>query len=257
MLHGRVVEARDAEAVADEAARIFVDAARLSIDARGRFLVALAGGRTPRALYERLAKPPHRAMVDWPRVTVLFSDERCVPPDDERSNFRMAHEALLAHVPASVHRMRGELSPDEGAREYEAVLRSLGAETLKHRTMSGESVQSIDVPRLDLVLLGMGPEGHTASLFPHQPALAEERRLCIAAKVPAEPPDRITFTLPTIDAARAVLITVAGRDKAPVMRIVREAPDAPGPLADEHPILHVRPSSGELFWVLDAALAGS
>src|ERR1700682_478333 len=144
----------DPQSLAEAAARHVVERAQAAIRERGRFSIALSGGSTPRDLHLRLASPPLRDQIDWARVHVFFGDERCVPPDDERSNFRMADETLLSKVPvprAQIHRMRGELPPEEAAADYERQPRQFFA---------------ADPPRLDLILLGMGDNGHTASLFP-------------------------------------------------------------------------------------------
>src|ERR1051326_6588109 len=161
----------DAAALADAAARHIVGLGQAAIDARGAFSIALSGGSTPRELHRRLANAPLVSQLDWPRVHVFFGDERCVPPDHPDSNYRMASETLLSHVPvldAHVHRMRGEIPPEEGAVEYEQELRAFFA---------GEP------PRLDLILLGMGDNGHTASLFPGLQAVHEQTRWVVAEDV--------------------------------------------------------------------------
>jgi 6-phosphogluconolactonase len=198
--------------------------------------VALAGGGTPRRTYELLAEPPHRAAVPWGLCQVFFGDERCVPPDHADSNHRMAREALLSRVPippAQVHRIRGEAEDaDAEAARAEAELRAaLGP-----------------APRLDLAVLGMGPDGHVASLFPGSPALAEERRLALAVVAAKPPPRRITLTLPALCAAEAALFLVAGAEKAERVAEVLSgrAPDLPAS--------RVRPA-GESIWLLDAAAA--
>jgi len=163
---------------------------------------ALAGGSTPRALYERLAG----ADLPWSDIECFFGDERCVPPDDPASNYRMAHEALLAHVPATAHRMRGE---DCDAEAYERVLR----ERLGER------------PRFDLVLLGLGEDGHTASLFPGDPALEERERL--VRRVEGPDVARLTLTLPVLSAARVALFLVAGASKREALARLIEGADIP------------------------------
>jgi 6-phosphogluconolactonase len=229
----RVEIAPDPEALARRAA---AEIAGRAAAARGRFAVALAGGSTPRRTYELLAGSPHRQAVPWGQVEIFFGDERCVPPDDPASNHRMAREALLDRVPippARIHRIRGE-APDAAAAaaEYEAVLRAaLGAGA-----------------RLDLVLLGMGQDGHVASLFPGSEALAETGRLVRAVLSPAPPVRRITLTLPALDAAAAALFLVAGAEKA---ERVAEVLSGRGP---DLPAARVRPA-GETLWLLDAAAA--
>jgi 6-phosphogluconolactonase len=192
-----LVVAADVEALARVAAdRVRVLAAD-AIAARGRFRLALAGGSTPRALYAQLASTSD---VDWTRTDVFFGDERAVPPDDAQSNFRMARETLLAPAavpPENVHRLRGEDPElDAAARRYEALL------------------GGPDAPPLDLALLGMGADGHTASLFPGTTALDERQRLCVALDVPSLGARRLTLTYPALLAARDLLFLVAGADKA-------------------------------------------
>ena len=226
----------DADAVADEAARRFVDAARTAVAARGRFVVALAGGSTPKATYERLASPSWRGEVDWPRVQVCFGDERAVPPDHRDSNYGMARRALLDHVPvaaAHVHRIEGE-RPDADAR-YEHALHALLPDGV-----------------FDLVLLGMGPDGHTASLFPHTPALHERHRRVVKNHVAKLQADRFTITFPTINAARAVVLTVCGAEKAPALLAIGLHPDE----MELYPVLGVAPRAGALTWLLDRSAAG-
>ncbi len=225
-----LVRAADAAAVVDRAARFVVDAAAGSIAERGRFRIALAGGSTPKALYRRLATPEFAAQIRWAAVEVFFGDERGVAPDHPDSNYAMAEEALLRRVPldpARVHRMEGELDPAEAARRYEAVLGH--------------------VP-LDLALLGLGEDGHTASLFPGSPALSERDRWVAATVGTKPPPRRITLTLAALDAARQIAFLVTGAGKAAILpRLVREldedAPTLPAAL--------VRP--GKLYLFADVA----
>ena len=184
-----------------EAAEVALRCAELVRDeiARGARTLVLAGGSTPRRCYEVLAGLD----VAWGRVTVLFGDERCVAPDDPESNYRMACDALLSRVhPASVHRMAGELGPDEAAAAYDAVVRSL--------------------PGLDLVLLGVGQDGHTASLFPGNPAL-EATGMAVAVRgAPKPPPERVSLTLPALRSARRVVVLATGRDKAEAVALARD-----------------------------------
>ena len=204
--------------------------------AAGRQL-ALSGGSTPRAAYERLAALD----LDWSRCTLWFGDERCVPPDDERSNFGMVRAALLDRLPAgdgpAVRRIRGELGPDEGAAAYERELRDAFGD---------------GPPRLDLVLLGIGPDGHCASLFPNDPALGERRRSAVGVPRAGLPPfvPRVTLTLPAINAAREVVFLIAGAEKADA--VARAFGGEPTP---EVPASLVRPSSGRLELLVDAAAA--
>lgn len=232
----RVMVVQDAEALAalaaDEIARRMARAA----EARGLASLALAGGATPRRTYERLADPDRHEGVPWEKVLLFFGDERCVPPDHPDSNHRMVREALLSRLAlpaANVHRMAGEAADaDRAAAAYEAELRdALGP-----------------APRLDLVVLGMGPDGHVASLFPGSPALGETARLAVAAEARLPPVRRITLTLPALNAARAVLFLVAGAAKAEAVAAVLAGR---GP---ELPASRIQPE-GELVWLLDREAA--
>jgi 6-phosphogluconolactonase len=242
---GELRRVADAEAVAREGAQRIAAAAARAVAERGRFTIALSGGSTPRRLYELLADPagPFRESVPWERVHVFFDDERHVPPDHPDSNYRMARMALLARVPAgSVHRMRGERREARtAAEEYEAELGSFfGASP------------GIDLPpRLDLVLLGLGADGHTASLFPGSAALGEGSRWVVAPFVERLGVFRITLTLPVLNRAREVLFLVSGAAKAEALsRSLAPPPDAPFP-----PAALVRPEAGTLVWLADAAAA--
>lgn len=213
------------------------EAAAEAIEERGVFTLALSGGSTPRALYELLASDEYRARIQWSNVIILFGDERAVDPSDSLSNWRMASEALLDRVPLdakNVHRMRGEALPlEDAAKEYGLLIQELGTV-------------------LDVCLLGMGDDGHTASLFPHSPALAERKHRCVATPPATLEPyiPRLTLTYRVFDAARHVWILAAGASKAPRLRQVLAGPTQP----DEQPIQGLRPS-GELVWFLDEAAA--
>ena len=237
-----VIVVADQEALAETAAQLVVDVAAEAVDARGRFSLVLAGGATPRATYRRLAQSPLRDRVAWRRARVFFGDERAVPPEHPESNYRMAYETLLSRVdvPATqVFRIRAEADDtDAAAAEY---ARTLG-EVLG--TRRGE------LPRFDLVLLGLGVDGHTASLFPGSPVVREVFRPVAAVHAAAAAiPERITLTLPVINAAACVVYLVAGAEKAKVVRAV---------LADQAtvPAAMVRPENGTLVWLLDRAAAG-
>ena len=231
----------DPDALAATAARLIADTAADAIDARGRFMWALAGGETPRSTYAKLALPPFRERVDWHRTWVFFGDERAVPPDHPDSNYRMAHETLLGKVPipaAQVLRIHGEAPDSEvAAAEYARVLNEAFG------TRRGE------LPRFDLVLLGLGVDGHTASLFPGSPVLREIFRAVAAVHVAAASiPQRLTLTLPVLNAAARVVFLVAGPEKTKVVKAV------PGERAIL-PAAMVRPDPGELVWLLDRAAA--
>ncbi|HEU5197439.1 MAG TPA: 6-phosphogluconolactonase [Methylomirabilota bacterium] len=236
----------DATALADAAARAIVEIAEAAVKARRRFTVALAGGNTPRTTYERLAASPQREQMPWDRTWIFFGDERAVPPDHPDSNYRMANAALLSKVPvpsAQVARIRGEAEDSEvAAADYTRVI----AEAFGSRR--GE------LPSFDLILLGMGVDGHTASLFPGSPVLKEVFRPVAAVHAAAAAiPERLTFTFPLINAAARVMFLVAGSEKAKVVKAVMT--DSGTSL----PASMVRPINGRLTWLLDrpaAALLG-
>jgi 6-phosphogluconolactonase len=227
--------AEAARAAAEELAAAGADA----ITDRGVFRVALSGGTTPMRLFDTLATARYRSRVDWMKTRVFFVDERCVPPSHERSNYRLAKEHLLGplRVPsANVFRMKGEDEPRRAAAAYEKVLR----EEFGGRT-----------PRFDLVLLGLGPDGHTASLFPGTPALAEKTRWVVSNPSPTPGERRLTLTLPVLNAGRRVLFLVAGADKASVVAtlLIKK------PGYRKLPASRVRPPRGSLVWILDERAA--
>jgi len=229
----------DPEAVSRATADLFVKLAREAVSARGRFQVALSGGHTPFRTYQLLAEPPRRERTPWPQMEVFWGDERCVPMDDERSNAGMAARTLLAHVPVmsgNVHPIRCAGDPDAGAVDYEALLRT----------------RFPSIPNFDLILLGLGPDGHTASLFPESPVLAEQKRW-VAAVHPGESDiQRVTLTPTVINAARVVAFVVTGRNKARALHAVLE-----GPLDHRRlPAQLIHPRRGRLIWLTDKAAAG-
>lgn len=211
-----------------DALSLIREAAGEALVARNEFRLALSGGSTPKPVFEALAQEP----LDWSRVVITFSDERCVPPTDEQSNYLMARRALLDHVallPENILRMEGELQPAEAAQEYEAAL--------KERSHSGE------IYRHDLLLLGMGDDGHTASLFPDTQALEVTDRLVVENYVPKLDTWRITFTYPLINAARHVLFLVKSNGKEEMLKEVfaQESP---------YPCSQVIPHAGKVTWLL-------
>jgi 6-phosphogluconolactonase len=225
------------EELAGAAAREFAAKAEEAIEERGRFAVVLAGGSTPKATYEILASD-YADRIDWSNVHVFFGDERTVPPDHEDSNYRMARETLLSHIRVGgVHRIRCELPSDEAAAAYEVELRDFFGEEL---------------PRFDLILLGIGTDGHTASLFPETPALEVQDRLVVANPVPKLDTIRITLTVPVINVARSVVFLVAGEDKAGALKVILEGDPDPR----EYPARLIQPPGGP-EWMLDRAAAGA
>jgi 6-phosphogluconolactonase len=226
------------QAAADE----FVRSAKEAVSQRKRFTVALSGGSTPKGLYTLLAA---NAPTDfpWAQMFFFFGDERHVPPSDSESNFKMANESLLSKVSiptANVFRVPAE-NPDAGAasQEYENSLRKFF------------SLKDVEFPRFDLILLGMGPDGHTASLFPETGALKEKSRLVVANWVEKFKTNRITFTLPLLNAARCVTFLVSGTDKAPALHEVLEGRAA----GEKYPSKLVQPTDGDLIWLVDRAAA--
>ena len=233
----RIEVCRNEEHLAACIAARFVELAGRALGSRGWFRVALAGGATPRAAYGLLPQDHMAWQVVWPAVQLFFSDERCVGPDHPDSNFRMAQEVLLSKVPlppANVHRMRGEDDPAAAALAYDQEIRA----------------QFGDQPaRFDLVLLGMGADGHTASLFPGG-ADTEPGKLVAATTAP-DGGRRISLTLPAINAARTVLVMVSGERKAAMLKRVLGAGARPEGL----PIQQVKPADGQLLWLIDQAAA--
>ncbi|HEY1268174.1 MAG TPA: 6-phosphogluconolactonase [Candidatus Binatia bacterium] len=225
--------------LARRAAVEWMRAADEAIARAGRFAVALSGGNTPRALYTELAGGEFRSRIAWDRVHFFWGDERCVPADHADSNYRMAYEALLARVPvptANIHRIETERGTEKAAAAYEAVLRDFF------------SSSPDTFPRFDLILLGIGEEGHTASLFPGSPALEERDRLVTAVYVEKLKTDRITFTLPMLNSAAEVAFLVAGKSKAAVVKeTLRDGADVPA--------ARVAPANGRLSWFLDKEAA--
>jgi 6-phosphogluconolactonase len=237
----------DAAALAAAAVERFVQAAEQAIVERGRFVVALSGGSTPRRMFELLARGRLVSRVDWSRVHIVWGDERCVPPTDAESNYRMAREALLDHVPvppANVHRMHGEDDPERAAAAYESTLRVL------FRTASGPP-SAEPGQNIDLALLGLGDNGHTASIFPGS-AIVDERERWVASEfVPAVSMWRITMTAPLLNAATRILFLVSGGSKASVLERVLEGPRAP----HELPAQLIAPTRGRIEWLVDRAAA--
>ncbi len=213
----------DPAAVSRAAAEFVVDASADAVDATGRFLVALSGGETPRGLYERLAGPGYAERIPWESVHVFWGDERCVPPFDPQSDYLMAKETLLDHVPIAdghVHRIRGEDDPELVAAEYERLLRrTFGAMTGAPPTDAGA--------RLDLALLGLGEDGHTASLFPRTAAVQEGLRWAMPVEAPAAPRRRVSLTPPILNASGRKLFLVSGAHKASALAAALEGPRDP------------------------------
>ena len=235
----------DAQELTRAAAGLFLEVGKQAIAERNRFLVALSGGSTPKALYSILANDKYAQQLDWSKVHFLFGDERSVPPTHADSNFAMANAILFSplHIPsAQIHRMRGEDPPETAAAQYETTLRHLTT------AVPGQW------PRLDLVLLGMGDDGHTASLFPDTASLTEQTRWVVPSTSPQGTRARVTLTLGVINHASVILVLVAGLNKAAVVRrLLEQRPGDPGP----YPAALVRPETGRLLWYLDRAAASA
>jgi len=233
------------EQVASSAVDEFVARAQRAIEHHGRFTVALSGGSTPKTMHTVLAERcvENPTLVDWSRVQVFFGDERHVPPDHPDSNYGMARDTLLSKVPippANVHRMRCE-NPDaaKAAAEYDREL-------IASFQLQGED----HLPSFDLIFLGMGPDGHTASLFPGTDAVQETKKRVVANWVPKMKTWRVTFTRPVINNAKCVMPMICGKDKAAPLREVMGEGDP-----DKYPIKYVQPTHGELVWIVDKTAA--
>jgi 6-phosphogluconolactonase len=234
----------DAAALSQRAAQYFVEMAERSVAARGQARIAISGGLTPKAAFALMADPaqPWHARMPWDRLDLWWVDERCVPPDHPDSNYRMTREALLDHVPVKpeqIHRMEGELKPEAAAARYESELRN------------SFRLEGAETPKFDLVALGMGPDGHTASLFPYTQAIHELGRLATANHVEAKDAWRITLTWPVINRAAEVFFLVSGEDKAQILREVLMGPRA----VERLPSQLIAPANGILTLLLDRAAA--
>lgn len=232
---------KDMETLSRAAAELFSERAAQAIAERGRFLVALNGGGTPNRLFQLLATD-YRGKVDWSRVHVFWGDERCVPPGDVGSSYSQAWDAVLSRVPipeSNIHRVKGELEPAEASRDYAL-------------TLSGFASPPLEFPRFDLVYLGMGEDGHTASLFPGSPVDVTEPTLPVTAHYQDRPANRVTLTPPVFNQARTAAFMVAGEKKASTLAEV---------LGDRYnpellPAQRISPKNGDLLWLVDDEAAG-
>jgi 6-phosphogluconolactonase len=227
----------DATAIAAAAAEKIITAGSAAITSRGSFSIALSGGSTPKTLFQLLATDAYSGRIDWKKWQIYFGDERCVPPTHPDSNFRMASEALLSRVPIppdDIHRMKGEIDPQQAAIEYGKLLK-----------------QNFGDGGLDVILLGMGDDGHTASLFPHTAALEETHHRCVANYVEKLSTWRITMSAPFINRAKQVTVMVSGAAKAARIQQVLHGPRDPKTL----PIQMIAPTDGQLLWLIDKPAA--
>jgi len=231
----------DKHTLSQYAAEYIMRIANESIDLHGHFTIALTGGTTPGEVYSLIGSEPFRSQIDWQLVHIFWGDERCVPHNSPESNFYLAQEALLQKISipeSQIHPMPADqLDRDAASQAY----------TVEMQNTFGTD----GIPSFDLIHRGRGPDGHTASLFPHQASLHEIHRLVMPVSVPKPPPDRLTFTPPLLNAARNVLFLVTGSDKAEALHAVLEGEYQP----DEYPAQIVRPTNGEVVWMLDRAVA--
>lgn len=230
--------------VARTGAQLFTDTAVKAVETRGVARIAISGGSTPKAMFAMLADPaqPFVAQVPWSKLDLFWVDERCVPPDHPDSNYRMTKEALLSKVPIPadrVHRIEGELVPEVAAARYESVIRN------------AFRLEGAETPTFDLILLGMGDDGHTASLFPHTEALNDMTHIAVANYVPQKDSWRVTLTWPVINQGREVTFLIEGAGKAQVVHDVFLGPYQP----ETYPSQIIRPANGRLTLLLDAAAA--
>lgn len=228
----------DINGVSREAANIFIAAAGKYISSQGRFTVAISGGSTPLNFFSLLGSKMYAGKAEWSRVHFFWVDERCVPKDDRESNFKGAWDSLLSQIPipeTNIHRVKGELLPDDGAAECERELKGFfGA----------------GVPEFDLVLLGMGEDGHTASLFPASGSLKEAEKLAVPVYVEKLKSWRVTLTLPVLNNAHSIVILVTGKNKADVLKEILDKK------SEKYPAGLIKPNNGSLIWLVDKDAAG-
>jgi len=240
---GIVHISHDSQALAASAAGVVVQALRQAVNQFGRASIALSGGSTPRALYALLARPEYVAQVDWGKVTVFWGDERCVPPDHADSDYLLAKTALLDHLPAAkaptIQRMRGEIDPTQAAQQYETHLRAYFG--------------SQPAATFDVLLLGMGEDGHTASIFPNSSPVNERQRWSVAHYVPKLKAWRLTLTPPVLNLSQTTIFLVSGKTKAAVLKKVLQGPSVP----DQLPAQSIQPANGKLLWFVDRESASS
>jgi 6-phosphogluconolactonase len=236
----QTIIAVDADDLAFRAAELFKAAARAHVDQRGRFVVALSGGSTPRGMHRLLASPPALTEVPWEHTHLFWVDERCVPASDPESNLGEAWRDLLQHLPLpreNIHFVRGDFPPEEAAEEYQSELSCFFG------------LEEGEFPIFDLIFLGMGKDGHTASLFPDGSALCEESRLVVAVKGGIPNVARVTLTFPVLNRARQIIFLVAGSEKAETVEALHQGS---GP---ELPAARIKPLHGDVIWLLDQEAA--
>ena len=223
------------------AAELFIETSAQAVLLRGRSLVTLSGGSTPTELYKLLAQSPYKEQVDWPRVHAFWGDERCVPIEDSENSYRQAHDVLLGHVPIpleNIHGVESSLEPAEAAKDYADVLKRFASPPL-------------DWPRFDLVLLGMGEDGHTASLFPGSEMNVSTPTLAVTAQYQNRPANRVTLTPLVFNSARRIIFLVSGESKAQTLANVLYGGYDP----EQLPAQRIRPTDGEVIWMVDKLAA--
>lgn len=233
---------KDVEELSRAAAEIFVEHAAKAIAGRNRFLVALNGGNTPTRLFQLLATG-HRDRVDWSNVHVFWGDERCVPVDDPGSSYGQARDLLLRHVPipdSNIHRIQGELGPAEASKEYVLILKDFASPPLEW-------------PRFDLIYLGMGEDGHTASLFPGSPVDVSEPTMPVTAHYQDRPANRVTLTPVVLNSARMIAFMATGQKKADTLAEVLSDTHMRNPA--QYPAQRIQPKEGRLIWLVDESAA--
>jgi 6-phosphogluconolactonase len=238
-----IIIGRDLVDLSSKAAAEFVRQANERSATAGRFVVALSGGSTPRALYSLLADAEFQSQVPWHRVHFFWGDERCVPPEHPDSNYRMAFETLLSKAPVpekNIHRIEGEEKPEIAAAKYEKAIRDFF------------QLADSELPRFDLILLGLGDDGHTASLFPGSEALQETRRLAVATYVEKLKSHRVTLTLPVLNHAANIFFLVAGENKTGILKDVLQRESS-----KNFPAQQIDPPNGRLVWFVDQAADAS
>jgi 6-phosphogluconolactonase len=241
----KIIVSRNPEALSVRAAKLFVTLAKQTIKKTGRFTVVLSGGSTPEKLFRVLASSRFKSRIDWKKVYFFFGDERCVSPRNKLSNYRMAHKTLFSKVPVpskNIFRIKGELPPARAAREYEKKITRLEGKILHFAQDDKEN----EMPIFDLIFLGLGTDGHTASLFPKTRALREKKRIAVPniAKGTACL-HRVTLTFPVLNSAKTVCFLVSGKDKTEVFQDILKR-------RKKYPALSVKPRGGQLIWMIDA-----
>ena len=234
---------QDPEALSQAAAAVFLESANRAVAERGQFQVVLSGGKTPERLYQVLAQSPHREQIAWQRLHAFWGDERCVPPEDLNSNYRQARDMLLSHVPVpleNIHRVRTELDPDLAADDYALLLKK-------------KADPPLEWPRFDLVLLGLGEDGHTASLFPGSPVQTTRSTLAVGVHGEGRQSWRVTMTPAVFNSGRRIVFLVLGAGKSRMVSSVLHGETQP----DRLPAQRIQPQAGELIWMLDAGAAAN